>query len=190
MADKKYNDYDPGVYDPNKIFLQADPITGALEKVNLPAIPSSPFMALTRCATFPEETYLSENTITPFSEITFSTNPIPNAGDTLLIQAMFEIDALSTWIYISWVANGFEWILFNDNTQGTYFVELSLTRDNLGNVNLVVKKTNIATGITAYEFSIEPLDSTNPLVCYFSGGYQTGGFAESYYSYYNYQHAS
>jgi len=41
MADKKYNDYDPGTYDPNKIFLQADPDTGALEKVNLPVIPSA-----------------------------------------------------------------------------------------------------------------------------------------------------
>jgi hypothetical protein len=36
MAEKKYNDFDPGEYDSNKIILQADPITGALEKINLP----------------------------------------------------------------------------------------------------------------------------------------------------------
>lgn len=37
MANKKYNEFPPGTYDPAKIFLQADPVTGALEKVNLPA---------------------------------------------------------------------------------------------------------------------------------------------------------
>jgi hypothetical protein len=38
MANKKYNDYLPGTYDTAKIFLQADPTTGELGKVNLPTI--------------------------------------------------------------------------------------------------------------------------------------------------------
>lgn len=41
MANKKYPDFPPGTYDTTKIFLQSDPVTGALEKVNLPAISGS-----------------------------------------------------------------------------------------------------------------------------------------------------
>ena len=36
MANKKYNEFPEGTYDTTKIFLQADPTTGALEKVLLP----------------------------------------------------------------------------------------------------------------------------------------------------------
>ena len=39
MANKKYNEFTAGIYDTAKIFLQADDITGALEKINLPFIP-------------------------------------------------------------------------------------------------------------------------------------------------------
>lgn len=38
MANKKYNEFPEGTYDTNKIFLQADANTGALERVNLPAV--------------------------------------------------------------------------------------------------------------------------------------------------------
>jgi hypothetical protein len=41
MANKKYTDFPAGAYNTNKIFLQADPITGALEKVNLPSVGSA-----------------------------------------------------------------------------------------------------------------------------------------------------
>lgn len=37
MANKKYIDYPAGTYDTTKIFLQANPSTGALEKINLPS---------------------------------------------------------------------------------------------------------------------------------------------------------
>ena len=37
--DKLYTDFAAGAYNSNNIFLQADPITGALTKVNLPAQP-------------------------------------------------------------------------------------------------------------------------------------------------------
>lgn len=40
MANKRYDQFPAGTYDPTKIFLQADPLTGALEKVNLPTIPT------------------------------------------------------------------------------------------------------------------------------------------------------
>lgn len=36
MANKKYNEFPAGTYDTNKIILQADPSSGALEKVYLP----------------------------------------------------------------------------------------------------------------------------------------------------------
>ena len=39
MANKKYNEFTPGIYDTAKIFLQADDVTGALEKINLPLVP-------------------------------------------------------------------------------------------------------------------------------------------------------
>jgi hypothetical protein len=35
---KKYTDFPAGTYDTSKIFLQADPTTGDLEKVNLPSL--------------------------------------------------------------------------------------------------------------------------------------------------------
>jgi beta-xylosidase len=38
MAVKNYTEFTAGTYDTAKIFLQADAITGALEKVNLPVI--------------------------------------------------------------------------------------------------------------------------------------------------------
>jgi len=41
MANKRYDQFSAGTYDTTKIFLQADAITGALEKVNLPTIPSA-----------------------------------------------------------------------------------------------------------------------------------------------------
>ena len=40
MANKRYDEFSAGTYDTAKIFLQADSTTGALEKINLPAIPS------------------------------------------------------------------------------------------------------------------------------------------------------
>ena len=40
-APKKYTDFPAGIYDTTKIFLQADPVTGSLEKVNLPSIGGS-----------------------------------------------------------------------------------------------------------------------------------------------------
>lgn len=47
MANKKYNEFPSGTYDTSKIFLQADPSTGELEKVNLPTPGSpSPFSSL------------------------------------------------------------------------------------------------------------------------------------------------
>lgn len=42
MANKKYQDYPAGTYDTSKIFLQADPTTGALEKIFLPTLSSLP----------------------------------------------------------------------------------------------------------------------------------------------------
>lgn len=36
MAQKRYDQFSAGTYDPTKIFLQADPTTGALEKILLP----------------------------------------------------------------------------------------------------------------------------------------------------------
>jgi hypothetical protein len=40
MANKRYDEFGAGTYDTAKIFLQADATTGALEKINLPAIPA------------------------------------------------------------------------------------------------------------------------------------------------------
>lgn len=37
MANKRYDQFPAGAYDTAKIFLQADPTTGALEKINLPS---------------------------------------------------------------------------------------------------------------------------------------------------------
>jgi hypothetical protein len=36
MANKRYDEFTPGTYDTSQIFLQANAVTGALEKVNLP----------------------------------------------------------------------------------------------------------------------------------------------------------
>lgn len=41
MANKKYTEFPAGTYDTSKIFLQADAATGALEKINLPVLPSA-----------------------------------------------------------------------------------------------------------------------------------------------------
>lgn len=38
MANKRYDQFPAGTYDTSKIFLQADPLTGALEKINLPDV--------------------------------------------------------------------------------------------------------------------------------------------------------
>lgn len=38
MSNKRYDEFPAGTYDTAKIFLQGDPVTGALEKVNLPTI--------------------------------------------------------------------------------------------------------------------------------------------------------
>lgn len=46
MARKKYTDFPAGTYDTSKFFLQSDPVTGALEKINLPAIGSSSYQPL------------------------------------------------------------------------------------------------------------------------------------------------
>lgn len=41
MANKKYNDFPAGTFDPNKLILQADPVSGALEKTNIVIPPAS-----------------------------------------------------------------------------------------------------------------------------------------------------
>lgn len=46
MANKRYDEFPAGVYDSSKIFLQADASSGALEKINLPVIPSGNFWSL------------------------------------------------------------------------------------------------------------------------------------------------
>lgn len=43
MAVKKYNEFPAGTYDPAKILLQADPVTGELEKIELGDVPGQKF---------------------------------------------------------------------------------------------------------------------------------------------------
>lgn len=38
MANKKYPEFPPGAYNPSKLILQADPVTGALEQLNISSL--------------------------------------------------------------------------------------------------------------------------------------------------------
>jgi hypothetical protein len=77
MPNKKYIDFPAGTYDTNKIFLQADPITGALEKINLPTIQNltgTPGRIIIASSAIDiSATYIGQNTIDTLGTITTGT---------------------------------------------------------------------------------------------------------------------
>jgi hypothetical protein len=81
---QKYNDYDPGTYDTSKIFLQADPTTGALEKVNLPAPGEA--NKFTRLASFPSSANATTTSLTTLYTYTIPASTLAAAGDTVKIK--------------------------------------------------------------------------------------------------------
>lgn len=76
---QKYNEYPAGTYDTDKIFLQADPVTGALEKVNLPAPAASPnFIRLFSTGVL---TNATTNALTVIYSFTIPANTLTTNGD-------------------------------------------------------------------------------------------------------------
>ena len=92
MANKKYNEFPEGTYDPDKIFLQADPITGALEKVNLPIIGSASYQPLFVDAS--NNSY-SGSTPPPLYSLTIPANKLSATGSRLICSFYFGIDNTS-----------------------------------------------------------------------------------------------
>jgi len=63
MAGKRYDQFSSGTYDKTKIFLQGDPTTGALEKVNLPTPGDAPLdLVIDAIGSTPTDALTVENT--------------------------------------------------------------------------------------------------------------------------------
>lgn len=79
---KKYNQYDPGTYDPTKIILQAHPTTGQLSKILLSSLPGvNPIIkTFQQASTNPTAGY------TNHYQYTIPANTMSQNGDTIEIE--------------------------------------------------------------------------------------------------------
>lgn len=118
MSSKKYTDFPSGTYDTSKIFLQADAVTGALEKINLPTITSgSPFYCnapnTNNSGTNPQTT----------ATVTIPANALPNVGDSIVVKAFANLITSSGSKILQVDYNG----VTNSNTSNTAVVPKDLT---------------------------------------------------------------
>lgn len=87
MANKRYDEFPAGAYDTSKIFLQADPITGALEKINLPVIPAAGIERISgQAGSFPN----AAGGNTDIFSFSLPANTLSNVGDALEIIYTYQ----------------------------------------------------------------------------------------------------
>jgi hypothetical protein len=124
MEAKKYIDFDPGVYDTTKIFLQADPVTGALEKVNLPVTGAG----TSRLATGEFNKGNVGSMETDILNYTIPANTLVNEGDILSCYLYYSnvtsTQAKKQWFYF----NGISFMTYSDTSVANFNVWLRIWR--------------------------------------------------------------
>lgn len=86
MANKRYDQFPAGAYTATDIILQADPVTGALEKIALQDIPSGGGLALA-AAIFANNSGVNPQTM---ATITIPANTLVTDGDFINLQLTFN----------------------------------------------------------------------------------------------------
>lgn len=129
MADLKYNEFTPGTYDTSKIFLQADPFNGTLEKVNLPA-PGS-FLTCLLNVSF-------AGTSDPSADIIFNNSPISGVSPTRDGTGQYSLNLDNFPSPVNFYVNpNFSYqdsnnvrIAYFENDSGTFYFETKEFSDN------------------------------------------------------------
>ena len=151
MANKKYTDFPAGTYNTSKIFLQADAVTGELEKVNLPTVPAgqTPYTLKTFLGPITSAGG-GTNSVCTF---TIPANTLVNDGDRLLITIVFKTTGsdnktlkpkingynASNTTSTSAASQSYQWtIMKSGNTQASNFVV------GFANANIALMSTSLA----------------------------------------------
>ncbi len=132
---KNYTTFPAGTYDTSKIFLQADPATGELEKINLPAIPTGQ----NRLKIFYTDEANTGGVNKTYNSYTMPANTLVNDGDQITVQFFFEVvgDAVAKSI-----------VVFFDSTSFTFSLSGSAT---YGYFKMVITRVNSTTYLREYQ---------------------------------------
>jgi hypothetical protein len=117
MPNKKYIDYPPGTYDTSKIFLQADPVTGALQRINLPTIISTQSHQTLKIFLGP---FLSiAGTTATIATFNLPANTLLNNGDRLKMEVFYKTTGTDTKTVVMKLNNA-NMLNFASNTAAEY----------------------------------------------------------------------
>jgi hypothetical protein len=156
MANKKYIDFPEGIYDPSKILLQADPNTGALQKLTFGSIPISG-----RTLHFDFSLYQSiVNTWVPIAPLTIPAGTFAKTGDRIdTVLSGFQ-DTLTSSFDFKFLFAG---LVFMDNTyavDNAIQFQFSFIRSGVDSINgygfLIIDNTIVdmaSWGTTGINFS-------------------------------------
>lgn len=138
---KKYNEFPAGTYDTSKIFLQADPLTGELQKVNLPTI-SSNSVGIYGNGTFAVNTAGADTTLSSF---TIPANTLRNNGDYL--EVCFLGQSLNNAVSKNWKLNfdGSLTTIYTSANIGIYSFFVKITRNT--STTTTIEKSIVRSGV-------------------------------------------
>jgi hypothetical protein len=132
MANKRYDQFPAGTYDTNKIFLQADPATGVLQKVNLPMPGGGGANKYSRQFIFSGDFFLDNGTWSGVLSRNLFTGSIPantltQDGDTLrfLILGYNTTNAGTSAVEVK--INNQNYSYSNIPAAGGYLIDLNLS---------------------------------------------------------------
>lgn len=145
MANKKYNEFDPGTYDTAKIFLQADDTTGALEKVNLPVIPGeSKYSIVGRDMSNNTNPVTTETTL---QTLTLLANSLATNGDQCICRSVYTTLNAGTAKTVRFKFGGTTLITSTGTQADRWLIDVVLTRlsaSTMSSEAVIYRNGNIA----------------------------------------------
>jgi hypothetical protein len=160
MANKRYDEFAAGTYDTAKIFLQADPSTGELEKVNLPS-PGA------RYCKFSGSVLVNANNSgsnpQTAATITIPANTISNDGDFMEVTAIYRV--------LTGAGSKQVEIQMNGNTIGTFTSTFSFV-NNITSYAVRLSSSALYSYYTAFQGNNFSGQGTNTSVGFTAGSSQ------------------
>jgi hypothetical protein len=123
---KKYNEFPEGVYDTSKIFLQADPVTGALTKVNLPKSGGS--STVTRLKTFTEDELNANPGYNNIAIYNVPANKLVNPGDQIEFLYYGHFMQATEWKDIYWLIGNTGIGFGNFTNESHWYIKIKITK--------------------------------------------------------------
>jgi hypothetical protein len=139
----KYQNFPAGTYNTSKIFLQADPVTGALEKINLPTITTNS-IGIYGNGTFSTNSAGADTTLSSF---VIPANSLRNPGDYL--EIIFLGQSLNAAVNKQWklLIDGVTTTVYSSTNTGIYTLIVKFTLNTTGNTT--IEKSVVRSGVVS-----------------------------------------